>query len=145
MFHSLALGSLIAFLTVLAPLADDDTKPIEGQWAMMSFEENGETAAPDTVKDRVLTIKNDHFTDNLNDDVVAGGKITLDRSKTPWALDATFTEGGPQGETVKAIAEIKDGKLRICAGKPDGDRPTRFETGSGAGAGAWMVEYEKKR
>ena len=144
MLRILALPPLLAILTGLAPVALDDSKSIDGNWAMTSFEESGEPQTPDRIKGRVLSIEGSHFTDRADDKVLAEGTLTLDQSRTPWKLDATFTEGAPKGSTVKAIAELKDGKLRICAADPDNDRPTRFETGTDSGAGAWLVEYKKK-
>lgn len=145
MMLSMAGFGLLVGLLGTSAAAPEDSKSLEGAWAMTSFEQNGEAEAPERIKGRVLTIEDGKFKDKLEDQVVASGTIKVDTSKTPWTIDATFDQGGPEGETVRAIGEMKDGKLRICASEPGGDRPTRFESGNGSGSGAYLAEYEKKK
>ncbi len=59
---------------------------------------------------------------------LGAGSFTLDRSKKPWHLDATRTEGGKKGQVYQGIYSLEGDTLKWCV-STGSDRPTEFATG----------------
>ncbi len=67
-------------------------------------------------------------------------KFTVDRSKTPMAIDYYNTEGGNAGKTQLGIYELNGTTLRLCLAAPGQERPADFTSAPGDGRilSAWI-------
>jgi uncharacterized protein (TIGR03067 family) len=135
-----------ALLVAAAP--DDgkgkaDREKLQGDWKTESFLLNGAPLPKEKqFPDRLLTFKDETFSEVRGGKVAVRGTFTLDPSKSPKWLDATFLEGGPKGETVRGIYELNGDTLRVCVGTPETDRPTVFE--SKPDSGLRLIVYKRK-
>lgn len=144
-------GMLIAFATVLlaaaAPEGDSsqsDLAKLEGDWTTKSFLLGGGPLPKEKqYPDRVMTIKGNEFSEVRGGKVAVRGTIKIDSSKDPKWLDATFTQGGPTGETIHGIYQLDGDTLKVCIGTPEDERPTKFE--SKTGTKMRLIFYERKR
>jgi uncharacterized protein (TIGR03067 family) len=139
---------LCAVLFFAAAAPDDATKADldrwQGDWTTKSFVlDGGPLPKEKQFPDRLMTIKDDKFSEVRGGKVAVRGTIALDASKSPKHLDATFLEGGPKGETIRGIYEIDGDTLRVCIGTPETERPTKFE--STKGSHLRLIDYERKR
>jgi uncharacterized protein (TIGR03067 family) len=132
----LALAALPA-----AARPDGDLDKLQGTWVAVEFTRDGKALRSDQVEGRVLVIERDTFTDRQGKTVLGKGTITLDATKLPRTIDATFTEGFPKGMTSRGIYELDGDTLKTCAGKVGGERPAGFE--SKAGSGSFLVLYRR--
>jgi uncharacterized protein (TIGR03067 family) len=107
---------------------------LQGHWAMVSFEVNGETAAEEQVKTGRLVVEQDRYLPVLGDRR-ASFSIQLDPAPDPKAIDFTFTDGPEKGKTLKGIYSLVGSRFTVCRGlTADNVRPTEFATGAESGS-----------
>ena len=139
---------LIAMLfTAAAPQGesgDKDLDRLQGDWTTKSFLlDGGPLPKEKQFPDRLMTIKDDTFSEFRGGKVAVRGTIKLDPTKSPKWLDATFTQGGPTGETVRGIYQLDGDTLKVCVGTPETERPAKFESKSGTKMR--LIVYERKK
>ena len=125
--RTLAVAAVLMLLPVTMLHADDAVKgdkALDGEWEIMSVLHGGKEPPADAPKPSA-TIKGDALTLKIGDKTITG-KIKVDPTKTPKAMDITFEEGPHKGEVAKAIYEVKGDELRICHREAGQDRPTEF-------------------
>jgi uncharacterized protein (TIGR03067 family) len=124
--------------------ARQDLDILQGDWKTKSFLLGGGPLPKEKqFPDRLMTIKGDAFSEFRGGKVAVRGTLKLDSSKSPKWIDATFTEGGPTGETVRGIYELAGDGLKVCVGTPETERPTKFE--SAPGTKLRLIVYERKK
>jgi RNA polymerase sigma factor (sigma-70 family) len=72
----------------------------------------------------------------------AEGTYTADPAKQPKEVDIAMTSGPSKGKTLRAVYALEDGRLKLCAGQPDGERPT--EVSSREGQEVLLMVFKKK-
>ena len=72
----------------------------------------------------------------------AEGTYTADPAKEPKELDMAMTSGPSKGKTLRAVYVLEGGRLKLCAGQPDTERPT--EVGSREGQDVLLMVFKKK-
>jgi RNA polymerase sigma factor (sigma-70 family) len=72
----------------------------------------------------------------------AEGTYTADPTKDPKELDIAMTSGPSNGKTLRAVYALEGGRLKLCGGQPDGERPT--EVASREGQEVLLVVFKKK-
>ncbi|MDR3633424.1 MAG: TIGR03067 domain-containing protein [Isosphaeraceae bacterium] len=144
-------GTLVVMAVVLlagaAPEREaeqSDLEKLQGDWKTKSFLLGGGPLPKEKqFPDRLMTIKGDSFSEFRGGKVAVRGTLKLDSSTSPKHLNATFTQGGPTGETVRGIYELDGDTLKVCVGTPDTERPAKFESLSGTKLR--LIVYERKR
>jgi uncharacterized protein (TIGR03067 family) len=111
--------------------ADEAAKQIEGAWQGVSLEQDGNKN--DDANNFTVKIKEGKYEVKMGDDTTGKGKLTLDPTKKPHALDIMVEEGANSGQTQLGIYEVKDDMLKICFAVPDKPRPTEFSAKEGSG------------
>src|SRR5262245_31632728 len=126
------LGSLV--------LADDAGKEkkglaeLQGTWALSRLEADGKDLPAEKVKGGKLTVKGDRYTFEVGE-VKVQGTYKTDTAKKPWTIDAVRTSGKEKGQTLLGIYEVRRKELKMCLGRPGGERrPSSFATKEGDGA-----------
>jgi uncharacterized protein (TIGR03067 family) len=122
---------------------DKDAKKLEGTWAVVSLEREGQKAPDEQAKGVTVT-----FT--------ADGKVTIkdpdkEETKGTYKLDAskkvkeiTLVEGDTE-KTLYGIYKLDGDNLTICAIDTSADeRPTEFATKEGSKARLVVLKREKK-
>lgn len=128
------LGLIVVSLLVAADdtkKADEAAKQIEGAWQGVSLEQDGNKN--DDADNFTVKIKDGKYEAKIGDEATGKGRLKLDPTKKPHAMDIMVEEGANSGETQLGIYEVKDGILKICFAKPDKPRPTEFSAKEGSG------------
>jgi uncharacterized protein (TIGR03067 family) len=128
----MVVGTL-ALLVVAGQLLADNEKqgkdaPKTTKYKYLSATNAGEEIPKKELEDWILTTDGAKGVLKKGDKVLVAANYKIDRTKTPWTIDLTITEGEDKGKVVKGILEVKDGTMRGCFGKPGKDRPTEFSS-----------------
>src|SRR5262245_29934184 len=119
--HKYALLVGVAVLLVAADAKDDEVKKelkkFEGNWVLVSGEQDGEKIADEHVKKSKITWKDKDVvaeTPHQSKDPIKGS-ITIDPNKKPKEMDWVRSAGPEAGKTFHAIYEfIDDDQYRVC-------------------------------
>jgi uncharacterized protein (TIGR03067 family) len=113
--------------------AKGDRERLQGSWAMVSLEINGEKAPEEEVKAARLFVEGGRYTPVFDERIISES-FTLHPELTPKAIDFTYTDGPRKGETVKGIYKLEGDTYVMCrAIKADDARPKEFATRSDSG------------
>jgi uncharacterized protein (TIGR03067 family) len=142
---------LTGFLAVLAMVsivavsrgdeAADDAKKMEGTWLPKTAEFGGQPFPDEIRKMMKLVLKDGEYTVTVGDKPDRG-KVKLDSSAKPKAMDVEGTEGPNKGKTLPAIYKLSGDTLTICYNLGGKERPTEFKTKPGTKL--FLVTYERK-
>jgi uncharacterized protein (TIGR03067 family) len=116
-------GVMAAVLLIGAQGTDDEVKKLQGIWAVVSAEVEGEKKTADEVKSWTVTIK-DKMLRLETPARKRVGKFTLDPSQKPKAMN--WTGLGTKGAPSPYIYELNGDTLKLCWREPGGERPTEF-------------------
>ena len=106
---------------------------LEGEWAMVSAERDGEAVPEDQAKLARRVAKDGVSTVTVGDMVVMKSKFTIDPAKKPKAIDFEGLEGPAAGQKLHGIYELDGDTVKFCLGPADKDRPTEFSAKEGSG------------
>jgi uncharacterized protein (TIGR03067 family) len=139
----LAIGLLVA---VGSARSDDTKKPdLSGVWKLDKGEQGGEDFQEEALKSGKLEIKGQMFTIKLGE-FEGEGKLKLDFDKKPPTVDSEMTGGQASGQTYQGIFEIVDeNTMKQCYANPGDDRPTKFSTKEGKGAGQFYFVWKREK
>jgi uncharacterized protein (TIGR03067 family) len=149
----LVLATISLFGALRSLSADDQAKEqavakelqaFQGTWRLDYKEEDGKKFSADEIKDIFGNIDGSGKVVVRRDGKVIGaGTIKLDPTKSPKAIDVTFTEGKNKGITATGIYEIEGDAFRVCIAL-GGERPEEFSANSGSGRTLIAYKREKK-
>jgi uncharacterized protein (TIGR03067 family) len=128
---TMGLFVFVAQFAALA-LADDkaDKEKIQGEWSLVSREENGqnEKVAEGSNEHIKLKIDGEKFLVTIGENN-HDATFAVDSSKKPKTIDITLKGGDQDGTTMKGFYELDGDNLKICIGSPQApDRPTEFKS-----------------
>ena len=123
--------------------AQADLDKLQGTWAMVAMEREGqEVAAEDFKNDRSIYEQN-RVTLRDGDHVRRRGIITLDPARKPKAINTWDQDGPYDDQTVPGIYELQGDTLKLCFARPGEERPKEFTTKSGTGF--LLCVYKKQK
>jgi uncharacterized protein (TIGR03067 family) len=115
---------------------------IDGRWVAASAELGGMPFPDEMRKGIKLVVENGAYTVTVGPQTDQG-RLVVDASKKPAALDITGTQGPNQGKTFLAIYEKSGDTLRICYDLSGKSRPAAFATEKGSQL--FLVTYEREK
>jgi uncharacterized protein (TIGR03067 family) len=124
--------------------AKKDLDALQGTWRIDSINESFGKAPPeDSVKEFVVTVKDDVM--KVSHKGAAGPvfKLKLDPTKTPKTIDFTHSEGPDKGKTEPGIYKIEGETLTYCVTDIGKERPTVFATKEGTRNSVFVLKKVK--
>ena len=117
---------------------------LEGEWAMVSGERDGQVLPEEYVKTATRVAKDGVSTVTIGGMVVMKSKYTIDPQKKPKAIDFEAVEGEAKGNKLHGIYELDGDTLKFCLAASDKDRPTDFTAKEGSGRTTSVWKRAKK-
>jgi uncharacterized protein (TIGR03067 family) len=133
--RALATG-LVVLALVGAGTAQDAKKEmaqLDGEWAMVSGEIDGQAMPEEMRKTATRVVKDGETTVTVGGQLFMKAKFAIDPAKKPKTIDYTMTGGPTQGKTQLGIYELDGDTVKFCFSGPGKDRPTDFTTKEGSG------------
>jgi uncharacterized protein (TIGR03067 family) len=127
--------------------AEKDLKELQGSWTVIKIDEKGKSLPEELVKkvEVKLVVKGDKYAQQVTGKVLEEGKLKLDPSKKPAAIDMAIETGKDKGKQQRGIYELKGDTLRIHFAAPGADkRPTAFVTKDDDQGGMLTFQRDKK-
>jgi uncharacterized protein (TIGR03067 family) len=122
--------------------AKTDLKRLEGDWVMVSGEQEGEKLPEQMIKESRVTMKGNTHTVKLGDETIKGTH-KLDPTKKPKTIDVRH-EGASNDQPLLGIYELKGDEFKVCFAAPGKERPTEFTSKSGTGQFLHIWKRQKK-
>lgn len=143
------MTALMMTLAAGAALADDDAGKkdmlaLEGEWVMVSGEQNGKKVDDETAKSARRVTRDGMTTLSFAGTVAFKAKISVDTSKKPKTIDYLVTDGPSKGKTVPGIYELDGDTVKYCFAQPDNERPKEFTAKEGSNLTLSVWKREKK-
>jgi|SRR5579864_19678 len=124
--HQLVLMAAALGLFSDAGDAKKELESLQGTFAMVMLQVNGEEVAKDQIESAQLVIEGNKYSASLGDMTISA-TITIDPSKTPKTIDFAYTEGAQMGQTLKGIYKLEGESFTMCRSlRAEGDRPSEF-------------------
>jgi uncharacterized protein (TIGR03067 family) len=137
MLRSLMLVCVVALVSVPLCKGDgtkDDLENMKGDWTLVFTETNGKKLTAENFKEFTRKVTGNTYSVTIETEEgvqTIGGKIKLDPTKSPKAIDVEITEGQAKGQTFRGIYKFEDDTQVICLAGPDKERPTKFDAKEG--------------
>ncbi|MBI1787478.1 MAG: TIGR03067 domain-containing protein [Acidobacteria bacterium] len=105
---------------------------LEGEWSMVSGVLDGQPLDKRFAATGRRVVEGNELTVLFGPQVYSKAKFTVDRSKTPRAIDYYNTQGGNAGKTQYGIYELIGKTLQLCLAAPGQERPEDFTSAPGS-------------
>jgi RNA polymerase sigma factor (sigma-70 family) len=119
--------------------APKDEDRIVGTWAVVSYEEGGQKAADETIKEARVTFTADGKMTAKQGAQEQDYTYTLDPARNPREFSMT----NDKGQVISGIYKFEGDKLTLCVARR-GDRPTEFASKEGTAVILEVLKREKQ-
>jgi uncharacterized protein (TIGR03067 family) len=127
----------VGFLVAAGPkeeAAKKDLEQMQGTWELQSMERDGTKSTAKDFKKFQRTVKGDVYTVTIEDDQgvrEVTGKITLDPTQKPKAIDVKPLKGFMDDRPIQGIYRFEDDTQTLCVAPAEQKRPTGFRAEEG--------------
>jgi uncharacterized protein (TIGR03067 family) len=104
---------------------------IAGEWAMVSGTLDGVPLDNSMIRAGRRIVQGSEMIVKFGKQVYAKARFTVDRTKTPWAIDYYNVEGGMKGRMQRGTWQLSGNTLTLCLAAPDDERPNAFVSNRG--------------
>ena len=104
---------------------------LAGEWSMIAGTLDGRPLDRNLVSTGRRVVESSEITVLFGPQVYSRAKFTVDRSKSPMAIDYYNTQGSNAGKTQLGIYELNGKTLKLCLAAPGGERPGDFASTPG--------------
>jgi len=129
-------SAVAAFALAVPAIADDKADglaKLKGVWVAETRTFDGKVEAKADLNGLKVTIDGDKFTFTDKDGkTVLAGKLTVDTSAKPHAVDVTIPGKDGKDSLLKGIFELDGDTLKTAMPQTPGDRPTEFKAEKGS-------------
>ncbi len=145
------MKAVTVFALLLVPLvlaeptaeAKQELERLQGTWALVGLEVNGEAVPEAKLQGTTLVIKGDKYVTH-----VKGNKhettIEVDPGKKPKAIDMYFPDGTNAPKLSKGVYELDGDTLKVCRHQTPGeDRPSQI--GSWPNTNLFVVTWKRQK
>jgi uncharacterized protein (TIGR03067 family) len=117
-----------------------DSARLQGTWAMVSGSANGTPMPQSALAGMRRTLSGNELTVTMDGRLYFKATITLDRTRSPRAIDYQMTGGPTAGAVQRGIYAFAGDTVRFCFGAPNAPRPTDFTSiaGDNRTLSAWV-------
>src|SRR5262245_54585921 len=112
-----AVGALAGVASAGDDAAKKEMKKLEGSWTVVGLEQGGKKEPEDKIKGMKCVFSGGDLKVVVEGKGEEAGTYTLDPSKKPAHIEATFKD-----KTGKGIYQLKGDELKICFAEPGKDR-----------------------
>jgi uncharacterized protein (TIGR03067 family) len=123
---------------------DPEPAKLDGEWAMVSGQADGQAMPADMVKTGKRVAKDGETTITFGGRLYFKAKFTVDPAKSPKTIDYDMIEGPTKGKKQLGLYKLDGDTVTFCFAKPGGDRPTDFTAAAGSGRTLSVWKREKK-
>jgi uncharacterized protein (TIGR03067 family) len=121
----------LVFLLIAAVAPAQDAKKelekLQGEWTMVSLEENGMKVADETAKQYKLTVKeNQWIVTRSGKEGFAKVTFKIDPTKDPKTIDLTYKTGDKESVS-QGIYKLAGDTLTLCRTDSKAERPKQFK------------------
>jgi uncharacterized protein (TIGR03067 family) len=121
---------IVVVLLVAAAGPAQNTKQeldkLQGEWTMVSLEQNGKKASDESVKKLKLTIMGEKWMVQFGDAQPGKTTFKIDSSKNPKTIDLTFNFGDKKVVS-PGIYKVGGDTLTLCRTSGKAERPKEFK------------------
>jgi len=104
---------------------------LEGEWQMLTAVMNGQPLEKKFAAFGKRVTRGDETTVFTGPQILMKVTFTLDRSKSPMAIDYQIVQGQNAGKSQLGIFKLSGSDLRLCFGGPGQPRPEEFSSAPG--------------
>lgn len=118
---------------------NEDLKQLQGTWRIATLEIEGQTMSAASLGGAQITVKGERFI-STGMGAAYEGKIEIDASSNPKALDLKFDTGPEKGNTNAGIYELNGDTWRLCLNTRGKKRPEKFAAVPGTGIAVEVLQ-----
>jgi uncharacterized protein (TIGR03067 family) len=139
-----SLSSIAAFAAVslvAGHLLATEPNPLDGRWDVTELSVDGTVVPVEGLPNKPwFDMKNDVWmfwlthVSKPGQPTAAKFQASIDKTKSPWEVDAKLVRGTMKGQVCKGICEFDGQTIRLClTDSPGTPRPTKFDSSPGTG------------
>jgi uncharacterized protein (TIGR03067 family) len=125
--------------------ADKDQEALQGTWQFDTFNQAGQAAPAEQLKEMTFVIKNNTYTLSMGDNELETGTFKLDSGKKPKTIDLDIQSGDDKGKKQPGIYELEGDTFKVCLAFPgESDRPKELVAKADTKTVSFVFKRQKK-
>jgi len=136
-------GVLVVIMGAVAARADQGDNPfkqLEGNWTVVSGQENGQALPAERIKGARVSVTAATITVAVGDKTRRVMTYKMDATRNPKTIDMTETEGTEKDKAALGIFAVDGDTLQLAYGLPGRERPKDFTTKADSGQLSFVMK-----
>jgi uncharacterized protein (TIGR03067 family) len=131
---------LIGAVVAGADQGDNPFKQLEGNWTVVSGQENGKALPAEQIKGARVAITSATITVTVGDKARRVMSYKMDATKSPKTIDMIETQGSEKDKAALGIFAVDGDTLRLAYGLPGRERPKDFTAKADSGQMSFVMK-----